>query len=163
MADLFLIVIVCVLLYRNKKYKETAYYQINGNSYSSVKYDKRKHGDALEKLKREHTKITDKLNRLTDLRLEGKINGEEFKAQKARLKDRQFKYRGKTAGSIFRLFESGTEERNSLLSAKKIRYIPKCEQSFRMAGVPGFEPGIKRSKPYALPLGYTPIESYSVT
>ncbi len=25
-----------------------------------------------------------------------------------------------------------------------------------MAGVPGFEPGIPRSKPGALPLGYTP-------
>lgn len=52
MVDLFLIVIVCsvivgVLLYRNKKYKETAYYQITGNSYSSVKYDKGKHGEYL--------------------------------------------------------------------------------------------------------------------
>lgn len=52
MLDLFLIVVVSsvvigVLVYKNKKYKETAYYQITKNPYSSIKYDKGKYGEYL--------------------------------------------------------------------------------------------------------------------
>lgn len=52
MTVLFFIVIVCsvivaIPLCRNKKYKGTAYYQVTGNSYSSVTYDKGKHGEYL--------------------------------------------------------------------------------------------------------------------
>ena len=52
MVELFLIIIVSsvvigVFAYRNKKYKETAYYQITKNSYSSIKYDKGKYGEYL--------------------------------------------------------------------------------------------------------------------
>lgn len=37
--------VTVVLVYRNKKYKRTAYYQITKNSYSSIKYDKGRHGE----------------------------------------------------------------------------------------------------------------------
>ncbi len=52
MVDLLLIVIVSsvaigVFVYKNKKYKETAYYQITKNPYSSIKYDKGKYGEYL--------------------------------------------------------------------------------------------------------------------
>ena len=52
MADLFLIIIIpimllAVLVYRDKQYKKTAYYQITNNPYSSIKYDKGKYGEYL--------------------------------------------------------------------------------------------------------------------
>jgi len=54
------------------------------------KSKKSTHGEQIDSLKKEHTVLTNKLNRLMDLRLEGEISGDEFKAQKARLKDRQY-------------------------------------------------------------------------
>ncbi len=52
MENLFLIVtivsaVISVLVYKNKKYKKTAYYQITRNPYSSIKYDKGKYGEYL--------------------------------------------------------------------------------------------------------------------
>lgn len=49
---IFLYILIAALLlaprlYKNKKYKEGAYYQITKNSYSSVKYDKGKHAEYL--------------------------------------------------------------------------------------------------------------------
>jgi hypothetical protein len=59
MIDLFLILIVFVgfigvLVYKDKKYKQTAYYLITKNPYQSIKYDKGKYGEYLiyERLKR---------------------------------------------------------------------------------------------------------------
>ena len=54
MIDSFLIltvsvfgVFIGVLVYKNKKYKQTAYYQITKNPYRSIKYDKGKYGEYL--------------------------------------------------------------------------------------------------------------------
>lgn len=48
------------------------------------------HNQEVGQLKRQHTEIQDKLDRLVDLRLEGEINKDEFEAQKRRLKDKQY-------------------------------------------------------------------------
>jgi site-specific DNA recombinase len=41
-------------------------------------------------LKKEHTEIEDKLDRLLDLMMDGSITKEEFEAKKRKLKDRQY-------------------------------------------------------------------------
>jgi len=52
MEALFLIiaivsVVIGVLVYQNKQYKKTAYYQVTKNPYSSIKYDRGKYGEYL--------------------------------------------------------------------------------------------------------------------
>ena len=51
MEDLLIIAIVSVVIgvfvYQNRQYKKTAYYQITKNPYSSIKYDRGKHGEYL--------------------------------------------------------------------------------------------------------------------
>jgi hypothetical protein len=48
------------------------------------------HNQEVGQLKKQHTEIQDKLDRLVDLRLEGEITKEEFETKKNRLKDRQY-------------------------------------------------------------------------
>lgn len=40
-------VVIAVLVYKNKQYKEGAYYQITRNTYSSIKYDKGRYAEYL--------------------------------------------------------------------------------------------------------------------
>ncbi len=51
MEALLVIIIVAgvvgYIVYEDKKYKKTAYYQITKNPYSSIKYDKGKHEEYL--------------------------------------------------------------------------------------------------------------------
>lgn len=48
------------------------------------------HNQEVGQLKKQHTEILDKLDRLVDLRLEGEITKEEFETKKNRLKDQQY-------------------------------------------------------------------------
>ena len=48
------------------------------------------HNEQLSSMKREHTQIQSKLDRLIDLRLENEITKDEYEAGKTRLKDRQY-------------------------------------------------------------------------
>ena len=51
---------------------------------------KASHNQELRLLKKEHTEIQGKLDRLVDLRLDGEIGREDFEGHKSRLKDRQY-------------------------------------------------------------------------
>ena len=57
---------------------------------SSHKDKKHHHVKHTGQLKKEHSELETKLDRLTELRLEGEFTKEEFAAQKKRLKDRQY-------------------------------------------------------------------------
>ncbi len=61
-------------------------------SYMRLSNDGKKqhHKEHTSKLKREHTDLERKLERLTDLRLDGELTKEEFSTQKQRLKTRQY-------------------------------------------------------------------------
>jgi hypothetical protein len=58
MEVLFLIIIIAgfvgYIAYQDKQYKKTAYYQVTQNPYSSVKYDKGRHGEYLTYKRLQH-------------------------------------------------------------------------------------------------------------
>ncbi len=69
----------------DKKLKDILSYVRSANEGKKI-HHKEHTGD----LKREHTELERKLERLTDLRLEGELTKEEFISQKQRLKNRQY-------------------------------------------------------------------------
>lgn len=62
MEALFLILIIAgfigYIAYQDKQYKKTAYYQVTQNPYSSVKYDKGRHGEYLAYKRLQHFEET---------------------------------------------------------------------------------------------------------
>jgi site-specific DNA recombinase len=56
----------------------------------TAKIKKQHHTIEVKELKKEHTEIQRKLDRIMDLRLEGEVTKEEFEMKKRNLKDRQF-------------------------------------------------------------------------
>ena len=66
---------------------------------------KDQHTVELSHLKKEHTEIQARLDRLMDLRLDGELSKEEFEAKKRRLKDRQYEL-----GNLLQTYDRADDE-----------------------------------------------------